>query len=108
MARSFKELQKEIINEMKKQVPKLTKEFCHKWYQEHEQMKEILSEQNFVDEVTKSLQLTVKNNNPHIALKPFKTSDLEEAKLEVVKSMWDEFEKGYVQYIYSKIFEKKK
>ncbi|MCB6288529.1 hypothetical protein [[Clostridium] scindens] len=104
MAKCFKELQKEIINEMKKQVPKLTREYCHKWYQEHEQMKEILSEQNFVDEVTKSVQLTVKNNNPHITLDPFKTGDLEEPKLKVMKSIWDDFGENYKQYIFSKIF----
>lgn len=104
MARSFKELQKEIINEMKKQVPKLTKEYCHKWYQEHGEMKEILSEQNFVKEVCKAVQIREKNGNPHIELQPFKITDMEESKLKVMEFIWDDFGENYKQYVFSKIF----
>lgn len=104
MAKCFKELQKEIINETKKQVPKLTREYCHKWYQEHEKMKDLISEQRFVEEVCKSVQIREKNGNPHISLQPFKTTDIEESKLKVMESIWDDFGENYKQYVFSKIF----
>ena len=103
MGNIFKLLQKQHVNEMKKQIPKLTKEYCHKWYKEHNQMKDIIPEQKFVEEVNRSVRITIKNNDVQISLQPFKTTDIEESKLKVMESIWDDFGSKYKQYIVSKL-----
>lgn len=42
VAKNMKELEKMIVDEMIKQMPKLTKEYCHKWYKKHAEMNDIM------------------------------------------------------------------
>ena len=44
VARNMKELEKMVLDRMKKELPNATKEYCHKWYNNNSDIKEIVSE----------------------------------------------------------------
>ena len=43
VARNMKELEKMVLDRMKKELPNATKEYCHKWYNNNSDIKEIIT-----------------------------------------------------------------
>ena len=46
VARNMKELEKMVLDRMKKELPNATKEYCHKWYNNNSDIKKLYQKQN--------------------------------------------------------------
>ena len=102
VARNYKELEKMIMDKVKKELPKLTREYCHKWYGIHPELKEIVSEETFIKMVNDSFRLTIKKNEFVAEFGIFKNEEMSDEHTEKLKVLWDEFKGGYKDYVMSK------
>ena len=44
VARNMKEIEQMYFEALKKRLPNITTNYCHKWYTEHPELEEIISE----------------------------------------------------------------
>lgn len=104
VARNTKELEKMVMNHMKKELPHATKDYCHKWYNSHSDMKEIVSETKFVQMVNDAMQISMENGKLNAHVEAFKNKNIKEEHLEQMKLLWEDFKSGYLDYIMTKVF----
>lgn len=107
VARNMKELEKMIMDQMKKKLPNATKDYCHKWYSQNPEVMEIVAEKDFVRMVNDSLSISISNGKLNAKFGIFNDQDIKEEHLEHMKSLWDDFKAGYLKHIYDKIFNQK-
>lgn len=104
VARNMKELEKMIVEEIKKQLPKVTREYCHKWYNSNPEMKEIVSEADFIKMVNDSLTLSTINGKVEAKFGVLKDRDIDKEHIETMNALWKNFEVGYIKHIKAKLF----
>lgn len=104
VARNMKELERMIMDKVKKELPKLTKEYCHKWYGSHSELREIISEESFIKMVNDSFKLSFKNGQVDAEFGIFQGDNIPEEHLEKMNELWLGFKSGYMDYVKSKIF----
>ena len=102
VARNQKEFEKMIMDKVKKVLPKLTKEYCHKWYGMHSEMKEIVSEEKFIRMVNDSFKLSIHNNEFKVEFSVAR-NEISEEHSERMDVLWKEFESGYKKYVIGKL-----
>ena len=102
VARNMKELEKMILDKFKKELPKVTKEYCHKWYSNHPEMIDIVSEEAFIKMVNDSFKLSIKNGQIDAEFGIFQNDDISEEHLEKMVGLWEDFKDGYRKYVVSK------
>lgn len=107
VARNMKELEKMVMDHMKKELPNATKDYCHKWYNSHSDMKDIVSETEFVQMVNNAMQISMENGKLKARVEVFKNKNIKEEHLEHMKLLWEDFKSGYMDYITTKIFRQK-
>lgn len=103
IARNFKELEKMIMDKVKKELPKLTREYCHKWYGNHPELAEIVTEEAFIKMVNDSFKLTIKKNEFVAEFGIFKNEDVSDEHSEKLNALWEDFKGGYRDYVMSKL-----
>lgn len=103
VARNMKELEKMIIDKVKKELPKVTKEYCYMWYGNHPEMMEIISKESFVKMVNDSFRLSVKNGQINTEFRVFQNDTISEEHLEKMIELWEDFKVGYKKFVVSKI-----
>lgn len=101
IARNQKEFEKMIMGKIKKDLPKLTREYCHKWYGSHSEMKDIISEERFIRMVNNSFKLSIHNNEFKVEFSLSK-NEISKEHSERMDVLWEEFESGYKKYIMEK------
>lgn len=102
IARNFKELEKMIMDKVKKELPKLTREYCHKWYGSHPELAEIVTEEVFIKMVNDSFKLTIRKNEFVAEFGIFKNEDVPDEHSEKLNALWEDFKGGYKEYVMSK------
>jgi phage major head subunit gpT-like protein len=103
VARNMKELEKIILGQVKKKLPSATRDYCHKWYGNHPEMKEIVSEEKFISMVNESMKVSIVNGELNAKFGIFQNEDIQEEHLEHMKQLWEEFKSGYMEYVSQKI-----
>ena len=103
IARNFKELEKMIMDKVKKELPKLTREYCHKWYGSHPELKEIVTEENFIKMVNDSFKLSIMKNEFVAEFGIFQNEGVSEEHTEKLNELWEDFKGGYKDYVMSKL-----
>lgn len=103
VARNMKELEKMIMEKMKKELPNATREYSRKWYAEHPEMHEIVSKEKFVEMVNDSFKVSVKNGQLNAEFGIFQKDDIPEKYVEQMKTLWEDFKTGYQKSVMSKI-----
>ena len=103
VARNMKELEKMILDRVKKELPKVTKEYCHKWYDTHPEMVDIVSEESFIKMVNDSFKFSMKNGQLDTEFGIFQKDDISEEHSEKMIELWEDFKGGYKNYVMSKI-----
>ena len=103
VARNMKELEKMIMEKMKKELPNATREYSRKWYAEHSEMHEIVSKEKFVKMVNDSFKVSVKNGQLNAEFGIFQKDDIPEKYVEQMKTLWEDFKTGYQKSVMSKI-----
>lgn len=104
VARNMKELEQMILGQVKKKLPSATRDYCHKWYGKHPDIKEIVSEEKFVSMVNDSMKVSIVKGELHAEFGIFQNEDIQEEHLEHMKQLWEEFKGGYMEYVSNKIF----
>ena len=107
VARNMKELEKMVLDRMKKELPNATKEYCHKWYNNNSNIKEIVSETEFIQMANDAMQISMKNGKLKAHIELFKGGNIKEEYLEHMKTLWEDFKSGYLDYVTKKIFKQK-
>lgn len=107
VARNMKELEKMILDRMKKKLPNVTKAYCHEWYTQNSELREIVSEEDFIRMVNDSLNISINNGKLNAKFEIFRDQDVEKKHRERMKLLWDDFKAGYIKYVYDKIFNQK-
>lgn len=107
VAKNMKELEKMVLDRMKKELPNATKEYCHKWYSNNSDIKEIISETDFIQMVSDTMEISVKNGKLDAGFKLFRKENIKEEHLERMSSLWEDFKSGYRNYVTTKIFKQK-
>lgn len=102
VARNMKELEKMIMDKVKKELPKFTKEYCHKWYGNHPELAEIVTEETFIKMVNDSFKLTIRKNEFVAEFGIFKNQDVSDEHSEKLNVLWEDFKGGYKDYVMSK------
>lgn len=72
VARNMKELEKMVLDRMKKELPNATKEYCHKWYNNNSDIKEIVSETEFIQMANDAMQISMENGKLKAHIELFK------------------------------------
>lgn len=103
-ARNMKELEGMLLAHIKKSLPDATKAYCHEWYRNASGIEEIVSEDEFIKMVNDSLKISMKNGSVQAELEIFKARKLEEDQAEKMKVLWEDFQKGYINYLGKKVF----
>lgn len=103
VARNMKELEKMIMDKVKKELPIATREYCHKWYDNHSEMKEIVSEEKFIKMVNDSFKLSIKKGEFVAEFGIFQNEEVADEHLEKMNVLWEDFKSGYVNYVMSKV-----
>ena len=101
--RNMKEFGKMIMDKVKRDLPKATREYCHKWYGNHPEIKEIVSEEKFVAMVNESFKLSVNNNKFQAEFGIFKNENISEEHREKMNVLWEDFKSGYVNYVMGRV-----
>ena len=104
VAKNMKELEKIVVGEFKKRIPGVTKDFCHKWYISKLQMKDIISEEEFIDMVMESLKVSFVNGNINTEFELFKNKNLKDNDMKTIATLWESFKEEYLKHIKSKMF----
>ena len=99
IARNMKELEKMIMDKVKKELPKVTKEYCHKWYGNHPELKEIVLEETFIKMVNDSFKLSIKNGKVVTEFGIFRNKDVPEEHLDRINVLWEDFKGEYKNYV---------
>lgn len=107
VARNMKELEKMVLDRMKKELPNATKEYCHKWYNNNSDIKEIVSETEFIQMANDAMQISMENGKLKAHIELFKGGNIKEEHLEHMKTLWEDFKSGYLDYVTKKIFKQK-
>lgn len=102
--RNMKELEKEINTMIKKELPKVTKEYCHKWYRNNDGIREFATENEFCRMVSDSMKVTVHGGKFEAQFDAFQNRDMSEEEQERIKAIWEEFKDGYLDYVKKKLF----
>lgn len=103
VARNMKEVEKMILDKFKKELPKATREYCHKWYNNHPEIVDIISEEHFTKMVNDSFKLSIKNGQIDAEFGIFQNEDISEEHSEKMNVFWEDFKGGYKQYVMNKI-----
>lgn len=101
--RNMKEFGKMIMDKVKRDLPKAIREYCHKWYGSHPEIKEIVSEEKFISMVNESFKLSINNNKFQAEFGIFKNEDILEEHTEKMNVLWEDFKSDYVNYVMGKI-----
>lgn len=107
VARNMKELEKMVLDRMKKELPNATKEYCHKWYNNNSDIKEIVSETEFIQIANDAMHISMENGKLKAHIELFKGGNIKEKHLEHMKTLWEDFKSGYLDYVTKKIFKQK-
>ena len=107
VARNMKEIESMYFEALKKKLPNITTNFCHKWYADHPELEEIVSESKFVQMVNESLKITVSNGTFKAEFGIFQNEDVEEIHSECMKSLWEDFKTSYYKYLKVEVFRQK-
>lgn len=111
---NFKEVEKNIkkmfaeklnVGRIKKELPKVTKEFCDEWYRKYPKMKNIISKNDLIKTINKSSKI-YKHNNEKVEITVNLVS-IEEREFERNKQMnklWNEFKRNFIDYVMKKLF----
>ena len=102
VAKNMKELEKMIMEKVKKELPKLTREYCHKWYGNQPELKEIIVEENFIKMVNDSFKLSIRKNEFVAEFGIFQNEGVSEEHTEKLNELWEDFKGGYKDYVMSK------
>lgn len=102
-ARNMKELEEMIIGDVKEKLIVLTKEYCNKWYEENDVLKEIMSETEFANMVKDSLKISMTNVELNSELELFKDIKIEDEKRAQLDELWKKFKLGYIDYAKKRI-----
>lgn len=103
IVRNMKELETMIMDKVKKDLPKATREYCHKWYGKHPKLEDIVSEETFIKMVNDSFKLSIKNGEFSAEFGVFQNEDVSEELSEKLNILWEDFKSGYVKYVMSKV-----
>lgn len=103
IARNMKELEKMIMDRVKKDLPKATQEYCHKWYGNHPELEEIVTEEKFIKMVNDSFNLSIKNGEFAAEFGIFQNEVISEKHSEKLNPLWEDFKSGYVKYVMTKV-----
>lgn len=103
IARNMKELEQMILEQVKKKLPSATRDYCHTWYGETEDVKPIISEEKFISMVNESMKVSVVNGKLNAEFGIFQSEDIQEKHTERMKQLWEEFKDGYMDYVFNKI-----
>lgn len=103
VARNMNELEKMIMDMVKKELPKATREYCHKFYRNHPEMEQIISEESFNKMVNDSFKLSIKDCEFAAELKISLDDNVPEEHIEKMKALWKDFESDYVKYVMNRI-----
>lgn len=106
-ARNMKEIQEMYYEALKKKLPGITTDYCHKWYANHPELEEIVSESKFVQMVNESLKISVSNGTFKAEFGIFQNEDVEEIHSERMKSLWEDFKTSYYKYLKVEVFKEK-
>lgn len=106
-ARNQKELEKMIMDQVKKKIPSVTKDYCHKWYATHGEIAEIVSEDKFIQIVNDTMKISIKSGRANVEFEIFKSKDIDKEKYEQMKMLWDDFKSDYASAVIPKIFNQK-
>lgn len=104
VAKNMKELEKMVLGEFKKRIPGVTKDFCHKWYISKPQIKDIVSETEFVNMVMESLKVSFVNGKVDTKFELFKNKELKDDDMKTMTTLWESFKNEYLKYIETKMF----
>ena len=107
VARNMKELEKMVLDRMKKELPNATKEYCHKWYNNNSDIKEIVSETEFIQIANDAMHISMENGKLKAHIELFKGENIKEEHLGHMKILWEDFKSGYLDYVTKKIFKQK-
>lgn len=107
VARNMKELEKMVLDRMKKELPNAAKEYCHKWYNNNSDIKEIVSETEFIQMANDAMQISMENGKLKAHIELFKGGNIKEEHLGHMKILWEDFKSGYLDYVTKKIFKQK-
>lgn len=103
VARNMNELEKMIMDKVKKELPKATREYCHKFYKYHPEMEQIISEESFNKMVNDSFKLSIKDCEFTAEFKISQDDNVPEEHIEKMKAVWKDFESDYVKYVMNRI-----
>lgn len=107
VARNMKEIEEMVLAGMKKKLPSVTKDYCHKWYNKNPELNEIVSEEDFIKMVDDSIKISMSNGKLNAKFEIFKNNDIKEEHYDQMKLLWKDFKAGYLDYIYTQIFKTK-
>lgn len=107
VARNMKELEKMVMEKMKKKLPSVTKDYCHKWCAEHTELAEIVSEDGFIQMVNDSLKISVHNGTFNAEFGVFQNQDINPEHVEQMNKLWEGFKEGYITHLKKNLFNQK-
>lgn len=92
-----------IMDKVKKDLPKATREYGHKWYGNHPELEEIVTEEKFIKMVNDSFKLSIKNGEFVAEFGIFQNEAISEKYSEKLNPLWEDFKSGYVKYVMTKV-----
>ena len=107
VARNMKDIQEMYYEAIKKKLPDITTNYCHKWYANHPDLEKILPETKFVQMVNESLEISVSDGTLKTKFGIFQNEEIEEEHLEHMKVLWEDFKTGYCEYLKVEVFKQK-
>ena len=109
VARNMKELEKMLVNECKRRFENIMKDYSGRWYEEHRDMSQFLSKNDFLNLVKKSSKIEVDTCpgqiTKNITIKFMVSNDvsypseLEEDDRNVFENLWRDFLEEYESYM---------
>ena len=104
IARSMKELEKMLINECKRRLENIMKNYSDSWYERHEDMSQFLSKNEFWGLVKKSSKIEVVQSKKEIIVKFMIVditypSELDGTNKDAFNGLWNAFLEEYEPYM---------
>lgn len=87
------------MEKMKKKLPSVTKDYCHKWCANHAELAEIVSEDEFIQMVNNSLKISVHNGKFSAEFGVFQNQAIKPEHVELMDKLWEGFKEGYIAYL---------
>lgn len=105
VAKNMKELEKMLINECKRRLENIMKNYSDSWYEGHEDMSQFLSKNEFWDLVKNTSKIEIGQSKKDITVKfmivkdSTYPSELEEKDRSVFDGLWKSFLEEYEPYM---------